>query len=35
MSFVWSCIWEEKEALVRDYRLVLGDGCDVDIFTDP
>lgn len=33
-SFIWSGIWQAKEALKKGYRWTLGDGQNIDIFED-
>ena len=34
-SFIWSGIWQAKEALAKGFRWVLGDGSDIDAHCDP
>lgn len=33
-SFIWSGIWQAKEAMRNGYRWVLGDGQSIDVFED-
>lgn len=34
-SYVWRGIWEAKEQICKGYRWVLGDGQDINAFSDP
>lgn len=34
-SFIWSGIWQVKDAIKKGFRWVLGDGKDIAAFTDP
>ena len=33
-SFIWAGIWEAKETLSIGFRWVLGDGQEINIFSD-
>lgn len=33
-SFLWSGIWQAKEALKKGFRWVVGDGLSIDVFED-
>lgn len=33
-SFIWSGIWQAKEAFCKGFRWVLGDGKEIDAFSD-
>lgn len=35
VSFIWSGLWQAKEALKKGFKWVLGDGEDIRIFEDP
>lgn len=34
-SFIWTGIWEAKECMRGGYRLMLGDGEEIQAFIDP
>lgn len=33
-GFIWSGIWQAKEALIKGFRWVLGDGKEINAFSD-
>lgn len=35
VSFIWTGIWEAKETLGKGFKWVLGDGQEINIFSDP
>lgn len=34
MSFIWSSLWQAKEALEKGFKWVLGDGESIRLFKD-